>query len=67
MIHDTPAACFNCDDRGGGCYKTHEGDTQWHMGLDASGQAHYACAECSVLLFNARPIQTRASTERKGA
>ena len=58
MIHETPAACFNCCDRGGGTYKAFEGETEWHMGLDASGQAHYACKECSVLLFDVRPIDT---------
>ena len=49
-----PAACFNCDSRGG-YYRAHEGETRWFMGLDSSGQAHFACEECSVLLFNARP------------
>jgi hypothetical protein len=50
-----PCACFNCDSQGGGFYKAHDGETKWFMGLDSSGQAHFACEECSVLLFNARP------------
>lgn len=62
MIHD-PSACFNCCDAGGGTYRPYEGVTQWHMGLDASGQAHYACAECAPLLFDVRPIQTQEGPE----
>lgn len=60
MIHETPSACFNCCSSGGGIYKPFEGETTWHIGLDASGQAHYACAECAPLLFHAHPIETSA-------
>ena len=49
--------CFNCDSLGGGYYKPHEEKTQWFLGLDASGQANYACAECSVSLFSAHPVR----------
>jgi hypothetical protein len=56
-----PCACFNCDSSGGGVYKLHEGPTKWFMGLDSSGQAHFACEECSVLLFNARPYYRSAA------
>lgn len=47
-------------------YKPFDGETQWHMGLDASGQAHYACAECAPLLFNVSPIQTKTGAPIKG-
>jgi hypothetical protein len=66
VIHETPAACFNCCDERGGTYRPFVGDTQWHMGLDASGQAHYACAECAHLLFGARPINTSSRSRANG-
>lgn len=53
--------CFNCDALGGGYYKPHEDETTWYLGLDATGQANYACEECHPLLFNARPIKSRAA------
>jgi len=49
-------SCFNCDSAGGGCYREHEGETTWFIGLDASGQAHYACDECKGHLFNVSPL-----------
>jgi hypothetical protein len=63
MIHDKPAACYNCCDLGGGMYSPYEGETQWHMGLDEHGQAHYSCADCAPGLFNVRPIHTNDKTK----
>ena len=51
--------CFNCDSTGGGYYKPHDGETTWYIGLDSSGQANYACAECQNLLFDAHPVTKR--------
>jgi hypothetical protein len=44
-------ACFDCCSVGGGLYKEFEGETTWWLGLDANGQAHYACDYCKVGLF----------------
>ncbi len=50
-------SCFNCDHVGGGLYKPHEVGTRWFLGLEASGQASYACEDCKDALFDARPVR----------
>lgn len=44
--------CFDCCSLGGGYYKPYEGETTWWIGLAQNGQAHYACDDCKVFLFN---------------
>jgi hypothetical protein len=48
--------CYNCPAtaRSGGI---------WYMGLDAKGQAHYACFKCQRGLFNV--FKVRAEKQRK--
>lgn len=31
--------------------------THWWLGLDGSGQAHYACSYCAPSLFGLRPVR----------
>jgi hypothetical protein len=50
MSENNPA-CFNCCSLGGGMFKPYEGTTTWWLGLDAAGQAHYACNDCAPLLI----------------
>lgn len=58
MKKEQAYCCFNCDNLGGGMYKPHTEETEWFMGLTGNGQAHYACKECHVLLFNAFPVNS---------
>lgn len=48
--------CFNCDSAGGGTYRPHEGETIWYIGLAQGGQAHFACENCKILLFDCHPV-----------
>jgi hypothetical protein len=55
-------SCGECDHRGGGLYQPHEGETDWFMGLDSNGQAHYLCDNCKDGFFCVHPHGTsRAS------
>lgn len=54
-------SCFNCDSKGGGYYKAHDGETEWFLGLASNGEAHYACKECSVLLFEVVKVREEAA------
>ena len=50
-------ACFNCDHAGGGLYRAHQGETSWWLGLEANGQANYACDYCKDALFNVKRVR----------
>lgn len=51
-VEKNQPSCFRCDSKGGGLYKPHERKTDWYIGCDLNGQAHYACADCKDLLYN---------------
>jgi len=55
-VEKNQPSCFYCDHVGGGLYKPHEGTTDWYLGIDLDGQAHYACSDHSCLLHDVHPL-----------
>jgi hypothetical protein len=55
---DNQPSCGCCDHRGGGMYAIHEEETDWFMGLDSNGEAHYLCENCKDGYFNVHPHGT---------